>query len=612
MRCLLSVLMTGNLCLGAIISAASAGDALTPLDLTQIKVGGEIGRRMDLTVKKNLLALDIENGFLPPFRAKTSGRNQYVGLGKLIDAAVWFAAYTKDEDVLALKRRLIEETIKTQEPDGYIGCMAPKARFVQPWDIHEMGYIIYGLTSNYHFFREKRSLDAARKLADYLLRRWPELPADWPLENGEGVASLLAMTGFERSFLALYRETGDRRYLDFCVKERALPEWDLGIVIGRRSKVEGHVYSYLARCLAQLDLYRMQPQSSLLVPTRRTMDFLTAQDGMTITGAVGQAECWTADQDVRNNLGETCATAYQLRFYDSLLRLEGDSIYGDLIERTVYNTLFGAQSPDGRKIRYYTPLEGNRIYWERDTYCCPNNFRRIIAELPTMVYYRSGTGLTVSLYTPSDATIDLDGGVSLRVRQETDYPTSGHVVLHLDPSQPTTFPLKLRIPRWCDNATVAINGQPWDKPIATGGFLAIEREWTAGDQVTLDMPMPWRLVLGRKRQSGRAAVMRGPVVFCLNPAQNKELQNRDGADLSYLMLDPSSLKDVPGGDTTVRPGGMACEARFCTNPSEIWFKGGGIVFLKLTEFPDAEGKCVYFRLPDLSAAVPDELALGEE
>lgn len=609
MKRLLSVLMTMWF---GVLSAASAGDVLAPLDLRQIKVGGEMGRRIDLTVKKNLLALDIEKDFLPPFRAKTAGRNSYIGLGKTMDSAVRFAAYTNDKDVIAFKNRLIEETIKTQDPDGYIGTMNPQARFVQPWDIHEMGYIIYGLTSDHHFFGEKKSLDAARKLADYFLRRWPELPADWPLENGLGVSILMGTTGFERNLLSLYGETGDRRYLDFCVKERALPQWDLGIVIGRRNLVDAHIYNYISRCMAQLDVYRLQPQASLLTCSCRAADFLTNQDGMAITGAAGQAECWTADQDVRNNLGETCATAYQIRFYDNLMRLKGGSIYGDLIERTIYNALFAAQSPDGRQIRYYAPLEGNRIYWEMDTYCCPGNFRRMIAELPTLVYYRSGTGLTVSLYTPSDATVDLNDGVSLRVRQETDYPTSGHVVLRLDPSKPATFPLNLRIPRWCANAAVTINGQPWEKPIATGSFLAIEREWTAGDQVTLDMPMPWRLVLGRKRQSGRAAVMRGPLVYCLDPAQNQQIQGRDGADLSYLMLDPSSLKDVPGGDATVRPGGTACDVRIRDLPAEISFEGGGMMSLKLTEFPDAEGKCVYFRLPDLSVAAPDELVSGEK
>ena len=111
-------------------------------------------------------------------------------------------------------------------------------------------------------------------------------------------------------------------------------------------------------------------------------------DGLHITGGTGQCEIWTDDQDGRGDLGETCATAYQLRVYESLLRLRGEARMGDLIERTVFNTLFAAQSPDGRRLRYFAPTEGPRAYWTTDTYCCPCNYRRIVAELPGMVFLR--------------------------------------------------------------------------------------------------------------------------------------------------------------------------------------------------------------------------------
>lgn len=583
--------------------ATATADALLPLDLRKVKVGGEIGRRINVTVNNNLLVLDAEKDFLAPFRAKTVPHG-YLGLGKLIDATVRFAAYTDNEKVIALKKHLVEETIKTQERDGYIGMMAAPARMWSMFDVHEMGYIIFGLTSNYHFFGEKQSLEAARRVADYILDRWSTMPSDWEQQTRDSTHMLV--TGLERSLITLHRETGDDRYLAFCVRQRALPEWDLGIVTGRREGNYGHVYAYLASCLAQLELYRLQPEKGLLRQTERAMQFMTAQDGVTITGAVGEWESWMDDQGGGKGLGETCATAYQLRFYDSLLRLEGSSRYGDLMERIIYNTLFGAQSPDGRQIRYYTPLGGNRNYWPYDTYCCPGNFRRIVSELPTMIYYRSGAGLAINLYTPSEATLDLDGGVSLKVRQETDYPTSGRVVIQLDPSKPAKFPLRLRIPRWGKEVAVTVNGQPWREPISLGDFLTVERQWRAGDEVTLDMPMSWRLVIGRKRQSGRTAIMRGPVVFCLNPSKNESLQKQDAVDLD-IMIDANSLKDSPGA-AAVRPGDTACQV---TAGDDLEVKGvSGNLSLRLTEFPDPEGKVTYFRLPDLSAAAPDELLSG--
>ena len=507
--------------------------------------------------------------------------------------------------MIARKNHIVAETIDAQEPDGYIGMLAAPARMWKLWDVHEMGYIIFGLTSDYRCFGRQRSLAAARKAADYIVEHWGQMPAKW---RRQLPAVNMYATGLEGAMLALYGQTGDQRYLEFCTRQRALADWNPGIAVGPREGTEGHVYAYLTRCLAQLDLYHLQPDEKLLRATRRAMHFLTAEDGMVITGTGGgQREYFTDDQDGRGMLGENCATTYQLRIWDALLRMEGDLRYGDLMERTIYNHLFASQSPDGRQIRYYTSLEGRRWYYPHDNYCCPANFRRIMADLPAMVYYRSGKAVAVNLYTASAATIALEGGASLRIRQETDYPTSGRVVVRLDPSQAARFSLQLRIPRWCGNAVATVNGQPWEKPPAPGSTLTIDRRWNAGDRVTLDMPMTWRLVLGRKRQSGRAAVMRGPSVFCLDPDQNPELRGRDAADLGKLILDPASLKESTGGET-VRPGGVACAVRawdggFADEPT-------GNLPLRLTEFPDAQGKCVYFRLPNLSAAVPDELISG--
>ena len=281
-----------------------------------------------------------------------------------------------------------------------------------------------------------------------------------------------------------------------------------------------------------------------------------------------------------------------------------DPRMGDLIERTIYNALFAAQSPDGRRLRYFAPTEGERVYWKTDTYCCPCNYRRIIAELPTMVFYHATNGVAVNLYTPSQAKLTVGSNVPLVLRQETDYPNSGRIRLQLEPAQPTEFTLHLRIPAWAKDASAAINGQAINKAIQSGTFLEITRRWQAGDEVTLELPMTWRLVKGRKRQAGRVAVMRGPQVFCLNPKEHEALAELDGAELGYLALDPKSLTAAIPSDA-VRPGGIACKV-------SAWKPGFGLgdkgdYELLLTEFPDPDGRATYFRLRDFSAAVDDEL-----
>ena len=597
------ILCPSLLCLDA--RRLSASDALSPLPLEQVKVGGEIGRRIDVTINNNVLALDADKDFLPPF-ARKNGNGGYIGLGKLIDATVRFAAYSRDEKLIELKDHLVDTVLQNQDSDGYLGIFSKEKRTNVLWDVHEMAYLIYALGVDFEYFENERSLNAARKAADYVIAHWAKIPDDWGQQTG--VATNVAVTGLERAMLTLGRLTGDSKYVDFCRNQRALADWDLGIVMGRRPLIEGHMYAYLCRSLAQLELYRTAPDERLLRPSNRAIEFMTSGNGMVVTGGGGQWEIWTDDQDGRGALAETCASAYQVRWLDSLLRLGAESRYGDLMERTIYNTLFAAQSPDGREIRYYTPMEGRRKYHPGDTYCCPCNYRRIIAELPEMIYYRSENGLVVNLFTASEAKLELSDALEVAVRQETNYPNSGNVVIHLEPSKAAAFSLRLRIPAWCQSAEVAVNDEPAEG-VQSGQFHTLQRSWKPGDRIQLNMPMPWRLVRGRQRQAGRVAVMRGPLVFCLNPDGNEKLAEYDGADLGQITLDPESLGE-PVPDDSVRPGGLAC-------PVEGWKPGyacnrPGDLKLKLTEFVDPGGQAVYFRLQDFDVAVEDELLSASE
>jgi len=205
----------------------------------------------------------------------------------------------------------------------------------------------------------------AGKLADYIIRRWSEEPD----RTTDGWISVyVATTGLEEAMLALHEQSGDKKYLDFCINHRKLPDWNVGIIEGRWGNLEGHAYHYLCRCLAQLRLNNIQPDPRLLTRSRETLDFLLKGDGLLIPGLCGYHECWHSNQQGFFKLGETCTTAYLIRWLDALLQVEGDSLYGDVMERAIYNGLFAAQSPDGRRLRYYAPFEGPRIYFDGDTY----------------------------------------------------------------------------------------------------------------------------------------------------------------------------------------------------------------------------------------------------
>lgn len=578
-------------------------DVLAPPAIDQVKIGGEIGRRIDVTIANNFNKLDLEGDFIKPFRVKDRDGG-FIGTGMLMDGAVGLAAYSGDAEALRRKNLLVAETLKLQEADGYIGVSKPESRIWKLWDVHEMSYFMEGWLRDYRLFHNRQALDAACKTADYVVDRWG---ADPNREIDGQINTVIGTTGIEPILLDLYRETGNKKYLDFTVNVRKLPEWNHEIVLGRWHDIRGHAFGHMSRCLAQLKLYRLQPDEKLLQGSLDVVDFLTRGDGLVVSGACGDHECWHNTQEGTVNLGETCASAYLLRLLNELALIQGHSCYGDIMERIVFNTLFAAQSPEGRQIRYYTPFDGGRSYFEGDMWCCPNNYRRIISEIPKMIYYRRAGGAVVNLYTASSAKLELPSGVALSIRQETDYPSSGKITFQVDPASPAEFPLWLRIPAWCADATVKVNGSSLSvadgkTPACAGEYLEISRVWQSGDIVELDMPMPLRLVKGRVRQAGSVAVMRGPLLFCLDPAKNQSLEN---FDLRLLVIDPTTFSG-PIQDGSVRPGGLAYRVKAW--PPGAWYpQVPPTLDLLLTEFTDPGGRATYFKTPN-----PDEETFSDD
>lgn len=592
-------------------------DALQPVRLTRPELSGEIGRRIEDLVYKNYMALDLEQHFLDPFRKRPPAKGfRYIGVGKVIDAASRFAAFTGDAEVAKRTTRLIDELMKTRDADGYLGHMPaePEGRQnYRNWILHDQEYAVLGLIDNYRFSGDAKSLQYARQLADYILATFPK----------NARPDQVCTAGLPEAMLTLYGVTGDARYLEFAATARhgnphgevecaCLRQWDKGAALDRNTLLHrstAHVYVNVARCYSQTMLYRWEPDEKLLRISRFIYQELTRRGGcLFVIGSASDGEHFSYTQNGRGATSESCVTAYLIRWLDSLMRLEGDLRFGDIMERSVFNALFAAQDPAGRRLRYFTPFEGPRSYFGQDGFCCPGNYRRIVAELPEMVYYRTQDGgVAVNLFTESKKTINLGGGRSVTIQQQTDYPSSGLVKMTVTPSTSNLeFPLRLRIPRWCPKAKLAIAGQPPRDVVSGEKHYEIRRAWKAGDTVTLELPMPWRLVRGYSLQEGRVALMRGPIVYCLGTAANAELAKKV-KNLGDLTIDPASLGN-PVADASIRPGGLKVTAKAWAPGSAG--QGPANLDVVLTEFVDPSGVATYFRVSDASKAIDDELTPG--
>lgn len=579
---------------------------------SQVQLDGEMGRRIDLTIDSHLLKLEFEKEFLTPYRTKRK-TDGFIGLGMLLDAVVGFADYRRDEELIDLKERLIDETLKTQAEDGYIGIMRLGSRVVRDWDVHAAAHLIIALVHDYHAFGEKRSLDAAVRLGDYVAKEWAAT-VDLPLSEqpGQGIITqTMATTDFGIACVALYQATGESRFADYLIKLRKVYEWDGKIRKGRWTKIAGHAYAHLAMCVSQLQFDQIRPDARLRAPSEMVKRFIIDGDGAAIIGTVGFWECWHDTQDVSCALGETCASAYLLRWCDELIRQKQDPLWGHVMERTIYNALFAAQSTDGRKIRYYVDLEGPRTYHSVDSYCCPSNFRRVISELPKYVYYTTDDGgITISQYNASTATLSLKGNGSsktktVKLTQVTDYPSSGKITITIDQTPPGKFPIRLRIPSWCDEPEVSVNGRKIAGPLDSKRWCVLDRDWKSGDQIELNFPMRWRWVRGRKAQSGRVALMRGPLVFALSRERNQKVLGDQR--LERLVIDTTSVQG-PMPDDSVRPGGLACTIK-AWSPKANYPLSAPKMTLTLTEVTDPASSQTYLKLasPEQEGCENDEL-----
>jgi hypothetical protein len=236
----------------------------------------------------------------------------------------------------------------------------------------------------------------------------------------------------------------------------------------------------------------------------------------------------------------------------------------------------------------------------------------------------------VNFYSEATATFRL-GGNDVTLKEETDYPFGEQISFTIGSTRPAGFALRLRIPAWAEGARVELNGKAAGDPPAAGSYYEIEREWKEGDRIELHLPMEYQWVRGTLEQEGRAALLRGPLVFVLNPnrpeneipgyrepdydetvithAQDKEKYYRrlmetgfpeyedDYALLRQVVIVPESLSEpVPD---PARPGGFTCTVEAIVpgaddNPRT----------LTLSEFSDVGGRATHFLL----ASEPANLA----
>jgi DUF1680 family protein len=164
-----------------------------------------------------------------------------------------------------------------------------------------------------------------------------------------------------------------------------------------------------------------------------------------------------------------------------------------------------------------------------DCACCPPNLARTLASIGGYLATTSDEGVWLHLYARSEIDLALPGGPDVRLSADTDYPWDGNVRVEVNGEG--LFSLNLRIPGWiAEGAAIRVNGDMQSKPCTPGSYIEIRRTWQPGDVVEIDLPMVARQVKAHPylfENAGRVAVMRGPLLYCLEQADNPGIDPRD-------------------------------------------------------------------------------------
>jgi DUF1680 family protein len=522
-------------------------------------------------------------------------------LAKWLEAASFSLATQPDTKLEAEIDVVIETIRKAQDPSGYLDTYVQLTKPDQKWanlyqwhELYIAGHFIEAGVAHFEATGKRTLLEIVIKLADEIDRVFgPDEDQNHGYPGHEEI---------ELALIKLARLTGEKRYVHlaaYFINQRGLePNYfdeeikTLGVKelprfhprdrwrclqanrpVREEMEPVGHSVRAMYLYTAMADLALELGDDSL----REACDTLWSnlcKYHYYVTGGIGAD--WFAEQfadryDLPNDraYAESCAGIGLMFFARRMLDLELRGVYADVIERTLFNNVLAGMALDGKTFFYVNPLEvrpaeakrrydqhyvkTKRVPWFGCA-CCPPNIARTLASLGHYTHSVQDDGLAVHLYT--DCSLETNvAGTKLSLAMKTDYPWDGKVSIEVNPAAAATFTLRLRLPGWCPTPTASVNGESVE--IAAHdrqGYLHLEREWQAGDVVTLDFPMSVQRVRAHPHVNhdvGCVALQRGPLVLCVEEIDN-------GDQLSLLRL-PKDAKLTEGFDAELLGGTIVIE-----------------------------------------------------
>jgi len=522
---------------------------------------------------------------------------------KWLEAVAAAYAVSKSPRLEAIMDSIVPLIVKSQRPDGYLHTPVIIAEMNRKADTHEttenetVGTKVgtgndgaFGNRLNFETYNlghlitagiiHKRATgktdlySCAVKAADFLCAFYEKSSAE--------LARNAVCPSHYMAIAEMYRETGDKKYLELArqlinirgMVENGTDDNQDRIPFRQQYKALGHAVRANYLYAGAADLFIEDGEAQL----KKNLDSIwhdIAHRKMYINGACGALYDGTSPdgtdykpdnvQKVHQSYGrpfqlpqstahnETCANIGNLLLNWRLLQATGEAKHADIVENCLFNSILCGISLDGEKYFYTNPLRMSselpyKLRWPKERtkyiscFCCPPNTLRTLCESQNYAYSVSQGEIYVNLYGENTLSATLEGIGHIELSQKSDYPWDGRITIKIEKlSGKKDFALRLRIPEWCKDAKIAVNGTAFSASTAPCTYAKVSRRWAKGDVLTLELPMQARLIEANplvEECRGQVAVQRGPIIYCL------ESPDLNGVDIDNVAI-PLNARFTP-------------------------------------------------------------------